>query len=576
MGVARSKQQSPTDLTPNIINPSSNFVVITYWWGRGNKNKNMQFPCPEDIGGGAVTKEPITYDAMISRLEENCKAMGCNYMAVEYPDFARKGNYQNAINYKPSFILEALKVCQPRNVVYIDGDMLIREYPKIFDISGVDYMAQGWNIDGGRFRNKKISCMYPYVVEVSGGTMFFSQSQSSYKLLELWRDECAKPEMKGKAEDRVISAIINYEGLLTKINIIQLPKEYLWLSQIFDHDKIYREHRPIIEHPECLTGEERAATQGAAANREPEGYTENISDKILCDGRPPEIFYEYVFFPERELVNTFDPYLTHIGSSGKMLTIPYDRKYGQYNDNATAKIHDRCNECIGLETIIISHDDTNTPELIELFGNDVFIEIVDEGDALNAIYNHIVNGVNVIYIPSWRYIEYIKRIFSVYNKYSDIEFFARNTSQYVARYVNSYILELDVRTPMYFSSKSRILKHLLCMSDTFATMQEIFNSSFIFLSMIRCYFDSSDIGEVIQNNEVSWNKYTHERIRPHTEDVFYEEESPVMTKKRPHTEDVFDDDSPLIVRRRPHTEYIFDDTPIFVRKRPHTEEVFDE
>lgn len=38
-----------TPLTPTIINPSSRFVVITYWWGRGNANKNLQRPCPEEI-----------------------------------------------------------------------------------------------------------------------------------------------------------------------------------------------------------------------------------------------------------------------------------------------------------------------------------------------------------------------------------------------------------------------------------------------------------------------------------------------------------------------------------------------
>lgn len=35
-------------LKPNIINKDSNFVVVTYWWGRGNLNKNTQRPCPED------------------------------------------------------------------------------------------------------------------------------------------------------------------------------------------------------------------------------------------------------------------------------------------------------------------------------------------------------------------------------------------------------------------------------------------------------------------------------------------------------------------------------------------------
>ena len=30
---------------PTIINPGSNFVVVTYWWGRGNNNKNTTRAC---------------------------------------------------------------------------------------------------------------------------------------------------------------------------------------------------------------------------------------------------------------------------------------------------------------------------------------------------------------------------------------------------------------------------------------------------------------------------------------------------------------------------------------------------
>ena len=32
-------------ITPTIVNPNSNFVVTTYWWGRGNLNLNTARPC---------------------------------------------------------------------------------------------------------------------------------------------------------------------------------------------------------------------------------------------------------------------------------------------------------------------------------------------------------------------------------------------------------------------------------------------------------------------------------------------------------------------------------------------------
>ena len=32
-------------ITPTIINEDSNFVVVTYWWGRDVKNQNTSRPC---------------------------------------------------------------------------------------------------------------------------------------------------------------------------------------------------------------------------------------------------------------------------------------------------------------------------------------------------------------------------------------------------------------------------------------------------------------------------------------------------------------------------------------------------
>ena len=79
-------------MKPNIINKDSNFVVITYWLGRGNLNKNTQRPCPEDEPE-SLTEHPIKYEDMIADWEKSCKKAKCNYIAVEYPQFAKKGGY---------------------------------------------------------------------------------------------------------------------------------------------------------------------------------------------------------------------------------------------------------------------------------------------------------------------------------------------------------------------------------------------------------------------------------------------------------------------------------------------------
>ena len=168
---------------PTIVNEASSFVMVTYWWGRNVLNKNTMRPCPEDrqsaiddLNDGVEDpdelldrrkdlshprvkeycekyfpsikwRDPITYDAMITNWENSCRNAGCNFLAVEYPDYAKGAMYQVAINAKGYFIKKALERCAPRSVVYIDGDMLVQTYPGVFDCPNIDFAARAWNYD---------------------------------------------------------------------------------------------------------------------------------------------------------------------------------------------------------------------------------------------------------------------------------------------------------------------------------------------------------------------------------------------------------------------------------------------
>ena len=74
------KRAAAHSLNPTIVNKDSNFVVITYWWGRGNLNKNTQRPCPEDLKEGEpLTVPPIKYEDMIDEWEKACRKYKCNF-----------------------------------------------------------------------------------------------------------------------------------------------------------------------------------------------------------------------------------------------------------------------------------------------------------------------------------------------------------------------------------------------------------------------------------------------------------------------------------------------------------------
>ena len=469
------KDQS-SRMHPTIVNTSSNFVVVTYWWGSGNKNKNTQRPCPDEMEeGDTIHMKPITYDAMIKRWKHHCRKSRCNFMAVEYPEFAKKGGYQQAINYKPAFIYNALKACYPRNVLYIDGDMLIRKYPHICDRTGIDYMAQGWNAEvRNTYTNGEDPCFYPYVFEVSGGTMFFSQSVLSKQLLEEWyRKVLQYPK---KAEDRLISALINRQRDYLHLSTIQLPWEFLWLSldynDYFKRDIIDKK-KAVITHPECLTSEDTAAIRSGEVNmnRFPPRYSRDQWEHIQCHMRNIP-FYEYIFFTKKREMIGFKGYLKAMKQRKIFKIIPYDKKYGTYNKIASE------NTRVGgivkrtlpdKSEIVLTHTDTS----------DVCIRTYG---LIPIIIACLEKGKSVYYLPKGA-----RRNHHV-QKHPEFDWICKNTNTSKKRYKKEYFLKVDKQKAMYFNPGNSVLVHLLKMSTSIADMERHFNASFLFISLIRCHW----------------------------------------------------------------------------------------
>jgi hypothetical protein len=430
LNIIDNPQSHPETNIPKDYNPSSNrtkFVIITYWWGAINSNKNFEVPCPEDrTKNAAPTVNGISLRQMIDYWKKNIESKDCYYYVQEYPKFDTmaeeiraenkskleiytsakkltgllntkppkpKGVYQAAINAKPLFIKKALEFCSAKGfkgVVYIDGDMTVNTYPEIFNMPNIDYMARGWNIDprsSYQFRLKKYA-YNPFVFETSGGIMYFGDSIYAKQLLDIWIRASLRSSNKGKADDRIISILFNANRLFVPYNTIQLPLEYLWLTDIygtkeenrllksnfyktkntnlnktnatidknikghviydFEIDentkkKIFKDSPddisgPIIfEHPACLTGEERAEEQGAASNREPILY-DTVVSQYTEESIHGGMFYEYIFFENDDVaLLSYRKYLDimskleFIGGLPPFYKVDYNNHYGKHN-----------------------------------------------------------------------------------------------------------------------------------------------------------------------------------------------------------------------------------------------------
>lgn len=558
-------------LTPTIVNESSKFVVITYWWGKTNMNKNLQRPCPEDIldpvkwemeeelaeqdreaGGvlgwaavydrmGELRKkgkteelsdeeklelrgltgqsvailrplfakqevkdemnarynnaieelkkvegkfvEPRTFADMIKHWEETMAKAKCNYMATNI-EFER-GDYQNAINGKPLFIKRALDTLKAMpgkedwGVLYIDGDMDIHKYPAIFDTPNVDFMARGWNVDPRDFRGyEEAVCFDPYIFETSGGTMYFGNTQTARLLLDSWMIASSDPKQVGKADDRILSMVFTQQKFALEGTVIQLPIEYLWLTDKYEgrfdgEEEDARHSDAIIEHPACLTGEERAADQGAAANRYPVGY-EVIEESTRCQTRGG-VFYEFIAFPNEAARNEMARYLGYLRKATNPETdeplfeiVTFEHGYGRYTGVAKRNEEQAKALPAGDEPEVTLAQDAPVPEILA----------------------HLMAGHSV----------YVGGVPAKMPIVDDTEFVGRNLGDEDDPFHKK--LRLDVSSPMYIKAKNPIVIHLLKMCENLTDINTHLEESYMFLSRIR-WFLSTDVAEVAEAKELA-------------------------------------------------------------------------
>lgn len=465
-------------------------------------------------------KPAITYDQMITLWEQECSNVTCNYMAVEYPEFAAPGGYQLAINAKPMFIQKALELCHPRNVLYIDGDMYVRHYPHIFDLKDVDYMARGWNIDPRSSDMYMESILYdPYTFETSGGTMFFSQSTESKKLLSVWIDETKKPINNGKADDRIISLLFNTKKFLCNMKIIQLPIEYLWLSLfyddtvggvLYDYDESIVKDSIFIDHPECLTSEDTAASSGAANQRTPFIY-----DKFIADITDPisEEMYEYIFFKDKELVKSMKYYLDYMKSAyyfydgndelvQKNYVTPggikenneqplyiydYDKKFNKKNE-----IHEKNMSSMG--AVDLSKFQTNELGILE-------IKNVGFDELMSIFLKCIQEHKKCIYLSENMDVEYYNNFKTKYTMYKDLEFVYVPLMNSVDNKYNSfYKLAVDTKQPIYINAdeNSSLFKYVSMFSDMDELSDYMNNGCYFLISTCRIGYIFKSKKEALQ------------------------------------------------------------------------------
>jgi uncharacterized protein with PIN domain len=269
---------------------------------------------------------------------------------------------------------------------------------------------------------------------------------------------------------------------------IQLPFEYLWLSMDYDEEinrKFYKRNEITVEHPACLTSEDRASSLGAAKNRVPPNYDRNITNKVKCNTKFGD-FYEYIFFEHKDQLKVMDTYIKWLKGHNVLKFTPYAKKYGKYN--SVAKHTNDLAKSIDFQTdkkiVLLTHDSEFKMRAEQDGDVAVGIHYLNKDNILATVCKYMKAGQSVIYVPKDATKSQLKKVITQID--GQVEFITRNINTDQRHYKKEFILKTDRNYPMYFNANSHIMYQLLEISGDLNHVQSIFNSSFIFLSRLRC------------------------------------------------------------------------------------------
>jgi hypothetical protein len=162
--------------------------------------------------------------------EKEVEGLKASLAAFEIPSridaVPSRGTWLLNVQGKPGFLRWLLDELAPRDLVWLDADAKIRQYPDLFD----RLSAEGQADIAVHYRNK---------IELLTGTIWIRNSPGARHLLESWFDFCLKnPAI---TDQRALQTVIQAAPGRWKISA--LPANYV---QIFD--LMRNAGKPTIEH----------------------------------------------------------------------------------------------------------------------------------------------------------------------------------------------------------------------------------------------------------------------------------------------------------------------------------------
>lgn len=175
------------------------------------------------------------YETEIKNLTKSLKFFDLPYFIF---NFEPQGTWRRNLNFKSQCILEAFKMFPDRDIVFLDADAIVRQYPKLFDQLSKE---KKYHIGAHFFRYLPRSGDPD---ELLSGTLWIRNDEIGHRIVNRWHKLGLKYEniRHQKCLKLALNELIR-EGLNIQIN--HFPFEY---TCIFDYHKARQGKAPVIEH----------------------------------------------------------------------------------------------------------------------------------------------------------------------------------------------------------------------------------------------------------------------------------------------------------------------------------------
>lgn len=156
------------------------------------------------------------YEALAGLVERDCARLGLTFRSVGYPN---TGSWVRNAGLKPEFLKGMLQEVEG-DLLYVDADARIRQYPGIFDTFNGD-----------------LGVHYRRGTELLSGTIFLKNVPATHKLVDLW--VIKQKQNPNVWDQKTLAAVIKEAGF--KVTLLSAA-----YTQIFDTMKHHG--APVIEH----------------------------------------------------------------------------------------------------------------------------------------------------------------------------------------------------------------------------------------------------------------------------------------------------------------------------------------